>query len=132
MRYSYRIRVPNVQELKDEILDESHSSRYSIHTGSTKMYRDLKEYYWWPNMKRDVAEWDEVREHKMLGHEVVQTTKDIVALIRGRLVAAQNRQKKYADLARKDKKYEVWDLMSLKLSRWKGLMRFGKKEKLWQ
>ncbi|KAL8134563.1 hypothetical protein AgCh_009545 [Apium graveolens] len=57
MRYSYRIWVSNVQELKDEILDESHSSRYSIHPGSTKMYRDLKEYYWWPNMKRDVAEW---------------------------------------------------------------------------
>ncbi|KAL8113420.1 hypothetical protein AgCh_020651 [Apium graveolens] len=57
MRYSYRIWVPNVQEHKDEILDESHSSRYSFHPGSTKMYRDLKEYYWWPNMKRDVAEW---------------------------------------------------------------------------
>ncbi|KAL8091420.1 hypothetical protein AgCh_033874 [Apium graveolens] len=57
MRYSYRIWVPNVQELKDEILDESHSLRYSIHSGSTKMYRDLKEYYWWPNMKREVAEW---------------------------------------------------------------------------
>ena len=57
MRYSYRIWVPNVQELKDEILYESHNSRYSIHPGSTKMYRDLKEYYWWPNMKKDVAEW---------------------------------------------------------------------------
>ncbi|KAL8089097.1 hypothetical protein AgCh_038752 [Apium graveolens] len=57
MRYSNRIWVPNVQELKDEILAESHCSRYSIHPGSTKMYRDLKEYYWWPNMKRDVAEW---------------------------------------------------------------------------
>ncbi|KAL8148668.1 hypothetical protein AgCh_005870 [Apium graveolens] len=41
MKYSYMIWVPNVQELKDEILDESHSSRYSIHPGSTKMYRDL-------------------------------------------------------------------------------------------
>ncbi|KAL8134857.1 hypothetical protein AgCh_009748 [Apium graveolens] len=48
IRYSYGIWVPNVQELKDEILDESHSSRYSIHPGSTKMYRDLKEYYWGP------------------------------------------------------------------------------------
>ena len=57
MRYSYRIWVPNVQELKDKILDKSHSSRYSIHPRSTKMYRDLKEYYWWPNIKRDVAEW---------------------------------------------------------------------------
>ena len=49
--------VPNVQELKDEILHESHDARYTLHLGSTKMYRDLKEYYWWPNMKKDVAEW---------------------------------------------------------------------------
>ncbi|KAL8124244.1 hypothetical protein AgCh_012039 [Apium graveolens] len=33
------------------------SSKYSIHPGSKKMYRDLKEYYWWPNVKREVAEW---------------------------------------------------------------------------
>ena len=57
MRYVSWIWIPNVQELKDELLHEGHSSRYSIHPGSTKMYRDLKEYYWWPNMKREVAEW---------------------------------------------------------------------------
>ncbi|KAL8125673.1 hypothetical protein AgCh_013076 [Apium graveolens] len=74
--------------------------------------------------------WDEVGERKMLGPEVVQKTKDIVDLIRGRLVAAQDRQKKYADLARKDKEYGVGDLVLLKVSPWKGLMRFGKKEKL--
>ncbi|KAL8098809.1 hypothetical protein AgCh_031510 [Apium graveolens] len=74
--------------------------------------------------------WDEVGERKMLGPEVVQRTKDIVDLIRGRLVAAQDRQKKYADLARKDKEYEVGDLVLLKVSPWKGLMRFGKKGKL--
>ncbi|KAL8147654.1 hypothetical protein AgCh_005105 [Apium graveolens] len=57
MRYASQIWIPNVQELKDELLHEGYSSRYSIHPGSTKMYRDLKEYYWWPNMKREVAEW---------------------------------------------------------------------------
>ncbi|KAL8091694.1 hypothetical protein AgCh_034089 [Apium graveolens] len=43
MRYTYKIWVLNVQELKDEILDESHTSRYSIHPGIIKMYRDLNE-----------------------------------------------------------------------------------------
>ena len=57
MRYAGRIWVPNVQELKDEILYEGHNSRYSVHPGTTKMYRDLKEYYWWPNMKKEVTEW---------------------------------------------------------------------------
>ncbi|XP_052152528.1 uncharacterized protein LOC127770762, partial [Oryza glaberrima] len=36
---------------------EAHESAYSLHPGSTKMYQDLKEGYWWPNMKRDVAEY---------------------------------------------------------------------------
>ena len=57
LRFASRIWIPNVRELKREILHEAHSSRYSIHPGSTKMYRDLKELYWWPNMKIDVANW---------------------------------------------------------------------------
>ncbi|KAI3825126.1 hypothetical protein L1987_06602 [Smallanthus sonchifolius] len=36
-------------------MDEAHKSRYSIHPGSDKMYKDLKELYWWPNMKGDIA-----------------------------------------------------------------------------
>ena len=57
LRFASRIWIPNVQELKREILHEAHNFRYSIHLGSTKMYRDLKEFYWWPNMKLDVADW---------------------------------------------------------------------------
>lgn len=323
MRHTYRVWVPNVQELKDEILHGCHNSRYSIHPGGTKMYRDLKEFYWWPNMKRDIADWvskcltcqivkaehqrpsgllqpleipvwkweqiamdfvvglprtrtnhdaiwvvidrltksahflpiketdtvdrlvelyikeivvrhgvpvaivsdrdprfnsrfwrsfqecvgtklnistayhpqtdgqsertiqtledmlrvcvidfkgtwdehlpliefaynnryhasigmppyealygrrcrsplcwEEVGERKILGPELVPQTKDVIDLIRGRLAAAQDRQRKYADLARKDREYEVGDLVFLKVSPWKGLMRFGKKGKL--
>ena len=57
LRFSSRIWIPDVQEPKREILHEAHSSRYSIHPGSMKMYRDLKEYYWWPNMKIEIANW---------------------------------------------------------------------------
>jgi hypothetical protein len=41
--------------LKDEVLRETHESRFATHLGSTKMYRDLRKYYWWPNMKREIA-----------------------------------------------------------------------------
>jgi len=51
-----RIYLPEDKILKDEILREAHESRFATHPGSTKMYRDLKEYYWWPNMKREIAE----------------------------------------------------------------------------
>jgi hypothetical protein len=47
--------VPDVDHLREKILQEAHDSAYSIHPGSTKMYQDLKEKYWWYGMKRDVA-----------------------------------------------------------------------------
>nr|GEX06478.1 putative reverse transcriptase domain-containing protein [Tanacetum cinerariifolium] len=37
------------------IMHESHKSKYSIHPGSDKMYQDLKQLYWWPNIKADIA-----------------------------------------------------------------------------
>ncbi|KAI3819573.1 hypothetical protein L1987_13414 [Smallanthus sonchifolius] len=50
-----RIWVPSSGNLRGLIMDEAHKSRYSIHPGSDKMYKDLKELYWWPNMKGDIA-----------------------------------------------------------------------------
>ena len=37
------------------VLEDAHYSPYTIHPGSTKMYRDLKGQYWWSGMKGDVA-----------------------------------------------------------------------------
>ncbi|KAL2232344.1 UNVERIFIED_CONTAM: Transposon Tf2-11 polyprotein [Sesamum indicum] len=51
-----RICVPNVEELSMEIMHEAHYAPYAMHPGSTKMYRDLRPYYWWPTMKKNVAE----------------------------------------------------------------------------
>jgi hypothetical protein len=53
--FQKRICVPDVDHLHEKILQEAHDSAYSIHRGSTKMYQDLKERYWWYAMKRDVA-----------------------------------------------------------------------------
>ena len=50
-----RICVPDVEHLHEMILKEAHDSAYSIHPGSTKMYQNLKQRYWWYGMKRDVA-----------------------------------------------------------------------------
>ena len=54
--FQNRICVPNIKELKDKILKEAHASLYTAHPGSTKMYHDLKNTFWWPNMKKDVAD----------------------------------------------------------------------------
>jgi hypothetical protein len=50
-----RICVSNIPEIKELILKEAHKTPYSIHPGSTKMYMDLKELFWWNNMKREIA-----------------------------------------------------------------------------
>ena len=50
-----RLCVPATEELKRQILEEAHSSSYAMYLGSTKMYRTLKEYYWWSGMKREVV-----------------------------------------------------------------------------
>jgi hypothetical protein len=50
-----RIVVPKDAELHQQILDEAHLSRYSIHPGSTKMYQDLKQHYWWTKIKIEIA-----------------------------------------------------------------------------
>jgi hypothetical protein len=49
--------VPVNKAIRDAIFHEAHKSAYSIHLGSTKMYLDLKEKYWWYGLKRDVAEY---------------------------------------------------------------------------
>nr|GEZ14140.1 putative reverse transcriptase domain-containing protein [Tanacetum cinerariifolium] len=47
--------LPCYGDLRSVIMHESHKSKYSIYTGSKKMYQDLKKLYWWPNMKADIA-----------------------------------------------------------------------------
>ncbi|GKD48786.1 putative reverse transcriptase domain-containing protein, partial [Tanacetum coccineum] len=47
--------LPRFGGLRDLIMHESHKSKYFIHSGSDKMYQDLKLLYWWPNMKADIA-----------------------------------------------------------------------------
>jgi hypothetical protein len=53
--FNNRVVVPENEEVRQQILDEAHLSRYSIHLGSTKMYHDLKQYYWWTKMKVEIA-----------------------------------------------------------------------------
>jgi len=52
-----RIVIPNDAELRRDILDEAHQTRYTVHPGNNKMYQDLKKKFWWCGMKRDIAEY---------------------------------------------------------------------------
>ena len=54
-----RVWVPKLGGNREMLLEDAHKSKYSLHPGSTKMYRDLKLNYWWPIMKLDVARYVE-------------------------------------------------------------------------
>jgi hypothetical protein len=53
--FKHRLVVPKVPKIRQQILDEAHLSRYSIHPGSNKMYQDLKQRFWWTKMKIEIA-----------------------------------------------------------------------------
>jgi hypothetical protein len=53
--FKERLVVPKKEALKKKILDETHLSRYSIHSGSTKIYHKLRQQFWWTRMKREAA-----------------------------------------------------------------------------
>ncbi|KAB2626006.1 S ribonuclease [Pyrus ussuriensis x Pyrus communis] len=257
-----RMFVPKSVELKKEILDEAHISAYAMHPGATKMYHTIRPFYYWPGMKREIAEyvsrcavcqqvkaerkkpfgllqplpvpewkwenitmdfvyklprthngfdgiwvivdrltksahfiptdgqsertiqtledmlrasvlqfgdawhqrldlmefaynnsfhssigmapfealygracrtplcWSEVGERVLVGPEIVEETTQNVQVIKSNLKAAQDRQKSLADRRATDRTYEVGDWVFLKLSPWRGVVRFGKKGKL--
>ncbi|GJZ50325.1 putative reverse transcriptase domain-containing protein [Tanacetum coccineum] len=52
--------LPLFGNLRDLIMHESHKSKYSIHPGSDKINQDLKKFYWWPNMKEIIAEYERI------------------------------------------------------------------------
>ena len=74
--------------------------------------------------------WTELSERKVIGPYLIQETEEKVKMIRERLKLATERQKSYADMKRKDIRYEIGEKVFLKVSPWKKVMRFGKKGKL--
>ncbi|KAM1280645.1 hypothetical protein TB1_020810 [Malus domestica] len=74
--------------------------------------------------------WSEVGERVLVGPEIVDVTTQNVQVIKSNMKAAQDRQKSLADKHATDRKYDVGDWVFLKLSPWKGVVRFGKKGKL--
>jgi hypothetical protein len=53
--FNDRLVVPKDRELRNQIMVEVHSFKLSIHPGSSKMYQDLKPYYWWTKMKKEIT-----------------------------------------------------------------------------
>nr|GEV20947.1 hypothetical protein [Tanacetum cinerariifolium] len=126
--FGNRVWLPRFGGLRDLVIHESHKSKYSIHLGSDKMYQDLKLLYWWSNMKADIATYD--GDSQLTGLELIRDTIKKIVHIKNRLLTGCSRQKSYADKRAKPFKFEVGDMVLLKVSPWKGAVRFGMREEL--
>ncbi|GJX33249.1 putative reverse transcriptase domain-containing protein [Tanacetum coccineum] len=74
--------------------------------------------------------WAEVRDAQLTGPKIVHETIEKIIQIKKRIQATRDRQKSYADRRCKPLKFEVGDKVMLKVSSWKGVIRFGKRGKL--
>nr|GEZ86810.1 putative reverse transcriptase domain-containing protein [Tanacetum cinerariifolium]GEZ90069.1 putative reverse transcriptase domain-containing protein [Tanacetum cinerariifolium] len=74
--------------------------------------------------------WAEVGEAQLTGLEMIQETTEKIILIKQRIQAAQDRQKSYADRKQKPMEFEVRDTVMIKVSPWKGVVRFIKRGEL--
>nr|GEU32956.1 putative reverse transcriptase domain-containing protein [Tanacetum cinerariifolium] len=139
--------LPCFGDLRTLIMHESYKSKYSIHPGSDKMYQDLKQLYWWPNMKANIATYvgkcltfskvkaehqkpSEVGDAQLAGPKIIHETTKKFIQIKSRIQAAHDRQKSYVDLKCKPMDFQVSDWVMLKVLPWKGVVCFGKRGKL--
>nr|GEX38384.1 putative reverse transcriptase domain-containing protein [Tanacetum cinerariifolium] len=79
---------------------------------------------------RSLIMWAEVGEGQLIGPELVQETTEKISQIKDRLKASYDRQKSFADKRRKPLEFSVGEYVLLKVSPWKGVVRFGKNRKL--
>ncbi|GJW69354.1 putative reverse transcriptase domain-containing protein [Tanacetum coccineum] len=101
-------------DVRTIFMDETHASRYLVHPGADKKYYDLGDMHWWPCIKKDIATY----------------VSDCLTCSKERLKEARDRQKSYANNRRKPLEFEVVDQVLLKVSPWKGGVRFKNKGKL--
>nr|GEV22312.1 putative reverse transcriptase domain-containing protein [Tanacetum cinerariifolium] len=123
-------------DVRTLIMNEACKLKYSVHPEEAdKMYYDLRDMYWWPGMKKDIADvrcapfkalygrkchspimWAEVGEGQLIGPELVQETTEKISQIKDKLKAARDHQTSYADKRRKPLEFSVCDYVLLKVS----------------
>ncbi|KAI3762990.1 hypothetical protein L1987_53435 [Smallanthus sonchifolius] len=74
--------------------------------------------------------WTEVGDSQLTGPELVFKTFEKIVQIRNCMAAARDHQKSYADKRHKPLEFQIGDMVLLKVSPWKGVIRFGKRGKL--
>ncbi|GKA76698.1 hypothetical protein Tco_0783159 [Tanacetum coccineum] len=121
--------IPCFGNLRTLIMHESHKSKYSIHPGSDKKYQDLNKQLLVANNGK--LRLPSLRETDSMEKLTRQYLKEVVSRHGVPVsIIARDRQKSYADRRRKPLEFQVGDKVMLKVSPWKGVIRFGKRGKL--
>ncbi|GKA51955.1 putative reverse transcriptase domain-containing protein [Tanacetum coccineum] len=74
--------------------------------------------------------WNEVGDSQLTGPELIHETMEKIVQIKNHLLTARSCQKSYANRRSKPLEFEIGDMVLLKVSPWKGVVRFGKRGKL--
>nr|GEU84270.1 putative reverse transcriptase domain-containing protein [Tanacetum cinerariifolium] len=87
------------------------------------------EALYWRKCRSPVC-WHEVGDSQLTSPELIRETTEKIVQIKNQLLTARSRQKSYADVRCKPIEFEVGDMVMLKVSPWKGVIRFRKRGKL--
>nr|GEX94038.1 hypothetical protein [Tanacetum cinerariifolium] len=125
--------LPCYSDLRSVIMHESHKLKMTYKIGSLLPIREndpldkLAAPYeaLYGRKCRSPVCWAEVGEAQLTGPELIQETTEKIILIKHRIQVAYDRQKSYADFIRKPMDFKVRDKVMLKVSPWKGVLRFG-------
>nr|GEU37598.1 hypothetical protein [Tanacetum cinerariifolium] len=133
--------LPCYGDLRTVIMHEFHKSKYSIHPGSDKMYQYIKKLYLWPNMKADIATY--VSKWLTCAMVKAEHQKPLGLLVQPKIpewkwgnitmdfvTKLPKSSQGYDTIWRKPMEFQVRDKVMLKVSPWKGVVRFGKRGKL--
>ncbi|GJW09530.1 putative reverse transcriptase domain-containing protein [Tanacetum coccineum] len=123
-----------IKNLEEAMLSEAHSSPFSIHPGSTKIWHasikaapfDLL----YRRKCRELICWNEVGERLIEGPKLIEVTNEKVTIAKEKLKEARSRQTSYADPDRRELEFNLEDHVFLKVSPCRGVRRFGIKGKL--
>nr|GEW72862.1 putative reverse transcriptase domain-containing protein [Tanacetum cinerariifolium] len=111
--------IPCYDDLRALIMHESYMSNKCLTCAKVKV-----EY------QKSSGLLAEVRDSQLTGLEIIHETTEKIVQIKSRIQAARDRHKSYADVRRKPLEFQVGDKVMLKVSPWKGVIRFGKRGKL--
>nr|GEV23511.1 reverse transcriptase domain-containing protein [Tanacetum cinerariifolium] len=121
-----RIWLPLFGGIRNMIMHESYKSKYSIDPGSDKMYQDLKKLYLWPNMKVDITTFV---SKCLTCIKVKAEHQKPSGLLQQPKIPEWKWEKITMDFVLGLPRTPS-DMVMLKVSPWKGVIRFGKRGKL--